>query len=77
MRQGLRDTRESGPVGSLFIKGLRQVDVIAFWILAVIVAMSAIFVIGAKNPVHSVLWLITAFFTSAGLLVLIGAQKPE
>lgn len=49
-------------------------DVIAFWILAVIVAASAVFVIGARNPVHSVMWLITAFFTSAGLLVLIGAE---
>ena len=49
-------------------------DVIAFWILAVIVATSAIFVIASKNPVHSVLWLITAFFTAAGLLVLIGAE---
>jgi NADH-quinone oxidoreductase subunit J len=33
-----------------------------------------VFVIGAKNPVHSVLWLILAFFTSSGLLVLIGAE---
>lgn len=36
--------------------------------------MSALAVIMAKNPVHSVLWLILAFFTSAGLLVLIGAE---
>lgn len=28
----------------------------------------------ARNPVHSVLWLILAFFTAAGLLVLIGAE---
>lgn len=54
--------------------GARELAVIAFWILAAIVITSAIFVIAARNPVHSVLWLILAFFTSAGLLVLIGAE---
>ncbi len=49
-------------------------EVIAFWILAVIVGAAAIFVITAKNPVHSVLWLILSFFTSAALLLLIGAE---
>lgn len=49
-------------------------EVIAFWMLAVIVGASAVFVIAARNPVHSVLWLIYAFFTSAALLVLIGAE---
>ncbi len=49
-------------------------DVIAFWILSAIVVTSAVCVIGARNPVHSVLWLILAFFTAAGLLVLIGAE---
>ena len=47
---------------------------IAFYILSTIVLFSALFVIAARNPVHSVLWLICAFFTSAGLLVLIGAE---
>lgn len=36
--------------------------------------ISAFCVIAARNPVHSVLFLILAFFTSAGLLVLIGAE---
>ena len=49
-------------------------EVIAFWILAVIVGAAAVFVIAARNPVHSVLWLILCFFTSAALLVLIGAE---
>ncbi|MEM5517454.1 NADH-quinone oxidoreductase subunit J [Henriciella sp. AS95] len=49
-------------------------ELIAFYILAAIVTISAIAVIAAKNPVHSVLWLILTFFTSAGLLVLIGAE---
>lgn len=47
---------------------------IAFYILAAVVTFSALFVVAARNPVHSVLWLICAFFTSAGLLVLIGAE---
>lgn len=49
-------------------------ELIAFYIFAAIVTVSALSVIMAKNPVHSVLWLILAFFTSAGLLVLIGAE---
>lgn len=49
-------------------------DLIAFSILAAIVTVSALGVIVSKNPVHSVLFLILAFFTSAGLLVLIGAE---
>ncbi len=49
-------------------------ELIAFYIMAAIVTISAISVIAAKNPVHSVLWLILAFFTSAGLMVLIGAE---
>ena len=47
---------------------------IAFSLIAAIVILSAVFVIAARNPVHSVLWLILAFFSSAGLLVLIGAE---
>ncbi len=47
---------------------------IAFGLIAAVVILSAMFVIVARNPVHSVLWLILAFFSSAGLLVLIGAE---
>lgn len=49
-------------------------DLIAFYILAAIVTVSALGVIVSRNPVHSVLFLILAFLTSAGLLVLIGAE---
>ena len=49
-------------------------QLIAFYILSTIVLLSAMFVISARNPVHSVLWLILSFFTAAGLLVLIGAE---
>ena len=35
---------------------------------------SAIAVIFARNPVHSVLWLIVAFFNAAGLMLIVGAE---
>jgi NADH-quinone oxidoreductase subunit J len=63
--------------GALWIETRKEesrMQVIAFYILSTIVVLSALFVIAARNPVHSVLWLILAFFTSAGLLVLIGAE---
>jgi NADH-quinone oxidoreductase subunit J len=47
---------------------------IAFYLLATVTVAAGLLVITAKNPVHSVLWLITAFFTSAGLFVLLGAE---
>lgn len=47
---------------------------IAFTLLSAVVIISALGVISARNPVHSVLFLILTFFTSAGLLVLIGAE---
>jgi NADH-quinone oxidoreductase subunit J len=50
------------------------VELIAFYIFAAIITVSAMAVIAARNPVHSVLWLILCFFTAAGLLVLIGAE---
>ena len=47
---------------------------IAFYILAVVTCLAGLFVVTAKNPVHSVLYLILAFFSSAGLFVLLGAE---
>jgi NADH-quinone oxidoreductase subunit J len=46
----------------------------AFYVLAAIAVVSAFGVIAARNPVHSVLFLILTFFTSAGLFVLLGAE---
>lgn len=46
----------------------------AFYLFAVIAVLSGVLVIFAKNPVHSVLWLILAFFNAAGLFVLLGAE---
>lgn len=47
---------------------------IAFYVLAAVAIGSALFVVTAKNPVHSVLYLILAFFSAAGLFVLLGAE---
>src|SRR5215472_9797071 len=47
---------------------------IAFWVLAATTLASGVAVISARNPVHSVLFLITAFFSAAGLFVLLGAE---
>lgn len=47
---------------------------LAFYLFAAITLLSAIMVITARNPVHSVLFLILAFFNSAGLFVLLGAE---
>mgnify|MGYP000874392424 CR=1 FL=1 len=47
---------------------------IAFYVLSVIAVISALAVITVRNPVHSVLFLILTFFTSAGLFVLLGAE---
>ncbi len=47
---------------------------IAFYLLAAVAVVAGLLVVTAKNPVHSVLWLILAFFSSAGLFVLLGAE---
>jgi NADH-quinone oxidoreductase subunit J len=50
------------------------VEQFAFYALAAVMLAGALFTIAARNPVHSVLWLILAFFSAAGLFVLIGAE---
>jgi NADH-quinone oxidoreductase subunit J len=47
---------------------------LAFYLFATIAVLSGIMVIAARNPVHSVLFLILAFFNAAGLFVLQGAE---
>ena len=47
---------------------------IAFYLFATLTIASALAVIFARNPVHSVLWLIVAFFNAAGLMLLVGAE---
>ncbi|ALL13393.1 NADH-quinone oxidoreductase subunit J [Caulobacter henricii] len=47
---------------------------IAFYLLAFVTLAAGLLVVSARNPVHSVLFLITAFFSAAGLFVLLGAE---
>ena len=47
---------------------------LAFYLFAGVAVASAVMVISARNPVHSVLFLILTFFNSAGLFVLMGAE---
>ncbi|WP_033924540.1 NADH-quinone oxidoreductase subunit J [Sphingomonas sp. 35-24ZXX] len=51
-----------------------MIQIFAFYLFASVVIASGAFTILARNPVHSVLWLILAFFNAAGLMVLIGAE---
>ena len=47
---------------------------VAFWAFAVSVLTGGMMTVWSRNPVHSVLWLILAFLSSAGLFVLVGAE---
>lgn len=48
--------------------------ILAFYLFAILVLAAGLFTVIARNPVHSVLWLILAFLSSAGLFVLMGAE---
>jgi NADH-quinone oxidoreductase subunit J len=50
------------------------IALIAFYLFATMTIASAVAVIFARNPVHSVLWLILAFFNAAGLMLMAGAE---
>jgi NADH-quinone oxidoreductase subunit J len=50
------------------------IALIAFYLFAAGTLIPAVAVIFARNPVHSVLWLIVAFFNAAGLMLLAGAE---
>ncbi len=49
-------------------------NAIFFYLFAGITVASAVMVVTAKNPIHSVLFLILAFVNAAGLFVLLGAE---
>ena len=51
-----------------------MIQAFAFYLFATLVIASAMLVILARNPVHSVLWLILAFFNAAGLMLILGAE---
>jgi NADH-quinone oxidoreductase subunit J len=50
------------------------VPALFFYLFSAIIIASAVMVVGARNPVHSVLFLILAFVNAAGLFVLLGAE---
>ena len=59
------------------MQGIKMADNIAtlmFYVFSLITVFSAGMVISSKNPVHSVLFLILAFFNVSGLFVLLGAE---
>ena len=45
-----------------------------FYLFAGLTVASGVMVVSARNPVHSVLWLILCFFNTAGLFLLLGAE---
>ena len=51
-----------------------MIATLAFYGFAAILLLSAAMVVSARNPVHSVLFLILAFFNAAGLFLLAGAE---
>ena len=50
------------------------VQSLVFYLFSTVAIAAAVMVISARNPVHSVLFLILAFFNAAGLFVLMGAE---
>jgi NADH-quinone oxidoreductase subunit J len=50
------------------------ITALAFYLFAITAVVSGLLVVLARNPVHSVLWLILTFFSAAGLFVLMGAE---
>jgi NADH-quinone oxidoreductase subunit J len=59
--------RQSGAVPMI-------VQAVMFYVFAALAVAAGVLVIASRNPVHSVLFLILAFFNAAGMFVLIGAE---
>jgi NADH-quinone oxidoreductase subunit J len=51
-----------------------MIQTFVFYLFATLVIASGVMTIASRNPVHSVLWLILAFFNAAGLFLLVGAE---
>jgi NADH-quinone oxidoreductase subunit J len=51
-----------------------MIHALTFYLFATVAVAAGVLVISARNPVHSVLFLILAFFNAAGLFVLMGAE---
>src|SRR5574342_235382 len=67
-RRTTNSTRRIGERLTMVLQAL------AFYVFAAVAIASGIMVVTARNPVHSVLFLILAFFNAAGLFVLMGAE---
>ena len=50
------------------------VQMLVFYLLSAVTVAAGVMVISARNPVHSVLFLILAFFNAAGLFLIAGAE---
>src|SRR5690348_18063684 len=50
------------------------IQAICFYVFSAVLVASGVMVIASRNPVHSVLFLILAFFNAAALFVLLGAE---
>lgn len=51
-----------------------MIAAVVFYVFSAVLLLSAAMVVSARNPVHSVLFLILAFFNAAGLFLLAGAE---
>ncbi|HEV2747943.1 MAG TPA: NADH-quinone oxidoreductase subunit J [Allosphingosinicella sp.] len=51
-----------------------MIQAAVFYLFATVVIVAAVMTIASRNPVHSVLWLILAFFNAAGLMLVAGAE---
>ena len=51
-----------------------MIQAFAFYLFAAVTVLAGALTISSRNPVHSVLWLILAFFNAAGLMLLVGAE---
>ena len=51
-----------------------MLTIISFYLLAFVAVAAAFMVVAARNPVHSVMYLILTFFSAAGLFILMGAE---
>lgn len=51
-----------------------MIQALAFYMFASVTVLAGLMVIASRNPVHSVLFLILAFFSSAALFILLGAE---
>jgi NADH-quinone oxidoreductase subunit J len=50
------------------------IQAICFWLFSFVLVACSVMVVSARNPVHSVLFLILAFFNAAALFLLLGAE---